>query len=1044
MNLKFSCPYCGHSFSTKPSKPGKYKPKCTRCGQVFLLTVSDSDPPTARTNKIETSPTRERSPTGTKVDNNATLELTAMANSSPLAAQPSERTSTGSLDATLAPEQVTAPSLSMRSSAVEVTMDSIPAVDSVVSKTNSGFDQTKDSSEVSSNSSIASKASQKDFSFDGATLDSEMSSPAPGVSSSRKESQALSQRSQPSGSGSKIARLGGYQIIKELGVGGMGSVYLARQLSLDRPCALKTIQAQWASNPRVIARFIREAYAAAQLTHHNVVQIYDLGQDGGTNFFSMELVQGGSLEDQLKNKGKLAPKLAATLILQAARGLKFAHDHGMVHRDIKPANLMLTSDGFLKIADLGLVKTQSADESITENDADTQKLMLASARSQVTMQGASMGTPAYMAPEQAMDATNVDKRADIYSLGCTFYALLTGKPPFEGKTVLEVLSKHKMEKIVRPEMVVTGLPKALGDIIEKMTEKKIEDRYQDMDELINDLEVFLELREDISGASIRYEHRDRDEVHEQVQATQSKRTEERKKPVALIPDDLGGQIEIASSRFRKSPLIFLRTWAPRIWFGLCALLILISVGRLLGMGFSLIAQGAQSLIRSGGEEASQGMGGAMASLVFHAKAIVGYAIAALLAPIIVVVIGGYYGVSPLASRYRQALFASHIGQKIFWGFAGLLGLGVVSLFGLWITVVLAFVVGSLAAAAYYFGIEKPLSSQRKGALEQALGAVRQLRLRGADEQSIRQAFVQKAGSDWQEIFEFVFGYSEMRLMRDRMIQAGEFRGRVFRPYRDRLMDRCDKDLQELRRTQDAKVIARAEQAELQAKGVSESEARVQAEAVAASLIDAARETRLSMHEIALGRLTEAAAEAKRERIKKMLAEARAGKVTPQERRSRRLDFLLGHFLGSKMRFVAASILLIGVGMWVRENQQPLESYWRQTRSSVEQLSNAVTKGELGKRDDSSGAKAGESGSGIPGSAIGGISAVSEEVFNSLGDTSKFSWNSVLGGLIHEKNVVFVGLAGLILLGATLLYGWKISFVVFPLAGACLAIPWFLW
>ncbi|MFN9853726.1 MAG: serine/threonine-protein kinase, partial [Planctomycetota bacterium] len=189
-----------------------------------------------------------------------------------------------------------------------------------------------------------------------------------------------------SGSQVAIQRLGGYRILRELGRGGMGSVYLAKQLSLDRSVALKTIQTEWASNPRVIARFIREAYAAAQLTHHNVVQIYDLGEDTGTNFFSMELVGGGSLDDLIKKSGKLDPKTAACFIAQAARGLKFAHDNGMIHRDIKPANLMLTSDGIVKVADMGLVKTPQHSDEETSSGED-RNILLASARSQVTGQG---------------------------------------------------------------------------------------------------------------------------------------------------------------------------------------------------------------------------------------------------------------------------------------------------------------------------------------------------------------------------------------------------------------------------------------------------------------------------------------------------------------------------------------------------------------------------------------------------------------------------------------------------------------------------------
>ncbi len=286
-------------------------------------------------------------------------------------------------------------------------------------------------------------------------------------------------------------RLGGYRILKELGRGGMGAVYLAKQLSLDRNVAVKTVQNDWSDNPRVVARFIREAYAAAQLTHHNVVQIYDLGQDNGINYFSMELVEGGSLDDLLKRDGRLNPKQAATYILHAARGLRFAHEHGMIHRDIKPANLMLTSDALVKVADLGLVKTPSQLDDEHASTSEDANVLLASARSQVTGAGSTLGTPAYMSPEQAEDATSVDHRADIYSLGCTFYALLVGKPPFANRSAVEILSKIKTEPIERVDSLVKDVPPQLAALVQKMTAKMPADRCQSLDEVIQSLEQFL-------------------------------------------------------------------------------------------------------------------------------------------------------------------------------------------------------------------------------------------------------------------------------------------------------------------------------------------------------------------------------------------------------------------------------------------------------------------------------------------------------------------------------------------------------------------------
>jgi len=291
--------------------------------------------------------------------------------------------------------------------------------------------------------------------------------------------------------------LNGYRLDKELGRGAMGAVYLARQLSLDRNVALKIIQARWAADPSFIARFTREAYAAAQLTHHNVVQVYDLGEDHDTNFFSMEFVNGQNLGEIIKQRGKIPPKEAVGYILQAARGLAFAHAHGLIHRDIKPDNLMLNGQGLVKVADLGLVKHIGAADEEAHLPADSK--LLAASKAGATVASAAMGTPAYMPPEQAEDAASVDQRADIYALGCTLYALLTGRPPFQGTTAAEVLTKHKNEPIERPDAVVTGIASELADINLRMMAKRPEDRYSSMEQVVAALQAFLE-RSSTSGS----------------------------------------------------------------------------------------------------------------------------------------------------------------------------------------------------------------------------------------------------------------------------------------------------------------------------------------------------------------------------------------------------------------------------------------------------------------------------------------------------------------------------------------------------------------
>jgi hypothetical protein len=203
----------------------------------------------------------------------------------------------------------------------------------------------------------------------------------------------------------------------------------------------------------------------------------------------MEFVPGRTLLDVVREQGRLAPEAAVGYVLQAARGLRQGHRQGMVHRDVKPANLLVSDEGIVKVADLGLVKLPGADpESVLES-----VLGLAADDVELTGVGMAVGTPAYMAPEQATGSAAVDHRADVYSLGCTLYALVTGRPPFEGKSALEVMSKHVEEEVVPPEVLVRRVPGALSEILLRMLAKEPGERYQSMDEVIAALEGFLGL-----------------------------------------------------------------------------------------------------------------------------------------------------------------------------------------------------------------------------------------------------------------------------------------------------------------------------------------------------------------------------------------------------------------------------------------------------------------------------------------------------------------------------------------------------------------------
>src|SRR5205085_8129637 len=172
--------------------------------------------------------------------------------------------------------------------------------------------------------------------------------------------------------------------------------YLARQISLDRSVALKVMSRRWATDPVFVARFTREAFAAAQLSHPNIVQIHDIGEADGSRFFSMEYVRGKSLADLVKDQGKVDPETAVGYVLQAARGLKHAHDRGMIHRDVKPDNLLLDDQGLVKVADLGLVKTSEVDLPLSPASPSE----LCTANPNLTGARIALGTPAYMSPEQ--------------------------------------------------------------------------------------------------------------------------------------------------------------------------------------------------------------------------------------------------------------------------------------------------------------------------------------------------------------------------------------------------------------------------------------------------------------------------------------------------------------------------------------------------------------------------------------------------------------------------------------------------------------------
>jgi serine/threonine-protein kinase len=269
------------------------------------------------------------------------------------------------------------------------------------------------------------------------------------------------------GRGSELL-LGPYVILDRLAKGGMGTVYRARHRRLDRIDAVKVIRDEYLDNTEAVQRFEREARAAAKMRHPNVVLVHDAGEAGGIHYMAMEYVQGTDLAALVKERGPLPVALACEYARQTALGLQHIHERGLVHRDIKPANLLVQQAGsaeeIVKIVDLGLVRSQPGAARGSLGD--------------MTQFGAMMGTPDFLAPEQAMDARSVDIRADLYSLGCTLYYLLTAEVPFPGNNLNEKILAHQLNDPVPVRTRRRGVPKAVADVVERLMQKKPQDRYQ--------------------------------------------------------------------------------------------------------------------------------------------------------------------------------------------------------------------------------------------------------------------------------------------------------------------------------------------------------------------------------------------------------------------------------------------------------------------------------------------------------------------------------------------------------------------------------------
>ena len=259
-----------------------------------------------------------------------------------------------------------------------------------------------------------------------------------------------------------------YEILGKIGTGGMADVYKAKDHKLNRYVAVKVLKPEFREDTTFIRKFRSEAQAAAGLTHPNIVNVFDVGDDEGVYYIVMELIEGITLKEYIAKKGKLSIKEATSIAIQVSMGLEAAHNHGIVHRDVKPQNIIISTDGKVKVTDFGIARAASSN----------------------TISSNVMGSVHYSSPEQVRGGYS-DEKSDIYSLGITLYEMVTGRVPFDGDTTVAIAIKHLQEEMVPPSVYTEDLPYSLEQIILKCTQKSVNRRYEKMEDVIADLKHSL-------------------------------------------------------------------------------------------------------------------------------------------------------------------------------------------------------------------------------------------------------------------------------------------------------------------------------------------------------------------------------------------------------------------------------------------------------------------------------------------------------------------------------------------------------------------------
>jgi serine/threonine protein kinase len=263
-------------------------------------------------------------------------------------------------------------------------------------------------------------------------------------------------------------QIGGYKLVRRIGEGGMGEVYLAEQLTMHRTVALKILHAKWSDDDEFRKRFLLEARAVGRLSHQNLIQVFDVNKYQGLYYFSMEYIDGVTVDDLIRHEGQMPIEKCLDICLQVCQALKYLSSHGIVHRDIKPANIMLTKEGQVKLGDFGFIQTRLD--------------------SQLMQDGTTIGTPDYISPEQARGERDLDARSDIYSLGATLYHMLTSRTLYSG-SCSQVMRDHIEAEAPKLDVLRKDASKELIRVVGRMLAKLPIDRQQTPDELIRDLNL---------------------------------------------------------------------------------------------------------------------------------------------------------------------------------------------------------------------------------------------------------------------------------------------------------------------------------------------------------------------------------------------------------------------------------------------------------------------------------------------------------------------------------------------------------------------------